>query len=153
VCLCGFHFLFFLALFCVIGSLRTGLIAYYPLDGNANDGGAVYAGFRFINGIANSNSYQFFICHSTNYDGFTAPVTLPSDQWVHVTIVKENNYHRIYKNGLIITEGTQLGQVIHPNDNLPLLIGAANFGQTNPATSITRYWSGKIDDLFLFNCS
>jgi hypothetical protein len=129
-----------------------------PLDGTVldksnQDGGATYASFKLKNGNVNSNSYNFFISHSTNYAGVTAPFQLFSSVWSHVTIVKENDYHKVYKNGMIITEGTSIGQVVKPNDNLPLLIGAANFGQSNPASSITRYWSGKIDDLFFFNRS
>lgn len=73
----------------------------------------------------------------------------PTGQWVHVAVVADGSFIRLYKNGLqaasvayngtLKTSFNPLGIGVKPND-----------AGTGPASSVAGYWNGSIDDVRVY---
>jgi hypothetical protein len=212
----------------ISGSLKNGLVAYYPFDGNAHDNsgngnhGEIHNGvFRLdrfdvsgsafeLNGI---NSYieipgqqfnfpdnmtvAFWINTAAGQNDWatlfdksmTSPHETPVDQggwavsqsssdlnhirfgwvsspgvgstsfvptltagtWNHVAFAKSSSVVTSYFNGVKIAAQNGVSSTIVSTGNRPLIIGAGNSGRTSPASELKYYYTGKIDEVFIFN--
>jgi hypothetical protein len=106
-------------------------------------------GFRQDGSLLNQYSYVFV---SDAEGRINMPgVQLIADTWSHVVVVKGGTTRRIYVNGALAVTHNYILSDITPNFAMPLLIGALNSFNTNPATGVNRFWAGKMDDLLIFN--
>gem|GEM_PF-3892056 len=202
-------------------NLATGLVAYYPFNGNANDAsgnkniGVVHsavlstdrfgnpsssytfnrnayieingASFEFINNFAISlwinpassqttyseifskshnsfNGFQFEQqASSTNYyclgyyytsgSGRSSCVQFIANNWNHFVFTKADTIASYYLNGALTATTTAPSTGVVTAQGLPLLFGAWNSGYTSPASGVTRYYNGAIDDIYIYNRS
>ncbi len=76
-----------------------------------------------------------------------------ADQWQHVVVVKGNNCLMTYLNAEFKSKTCGVSRTMLSSGNLPLLIGGFNLGGTSPASQVTYFFKGMIDDVFFFNRS
>jgi hypothetical protein len=69
----------------------------------------------------------------------TAPANLPTNQWVHVAVVKSGTTITLYQNGTSVASATQTGTII--DGGKPVLIG---WQQSQPNSQL---WKGYISNL------
>jgi hypothetical protein len=216
----------------VSSSLKNGLVAYYPFDGNADDNsgngnhGVVHGGatlvtdrfgnsknaysfdgtsgyievagqqFNFVNNMSISfwinptptqtdwynilnkslwngtmvggfslhqnsgllNNITFCFTHSANsgycsewHQNELPSVHLKTNCWNHFVLTKSNDLVTVFLDTKVVLTTHLWFSTIKSNQNLPLMIGAANSGVTFPATRVNGYFRGSIDELMLFN--
>jgi hypothetical protein len=106
---------------------------------------------------SNVNLFNLNALHNTSsWLGSPSIQVQSAPVWSQLCFRKQSNQITSYLNG-IPTNGTYVvsrqRQTILTNDNLPLLVGAANSGGSSPASNIQYYYSGAIDDIFIYNRS
>jgi hypothetical protein len=105
--------------------------------------------FRQDGSLGNQYSYVFV---SEAEGRINMPgVQLLADTWSHVVVVKGGRTRRMYVNGALAVTSNYILSDIVSNSAMPLLVGALNSFNTNPATGVNRFWGGKMDDLLIFN--
>jgi hypothetical protein len=89
----------------------------------------------------------------TGADAFNTPsVKLSTNVWNHFAVTKNNNVTSAFLNGVLIHKVSGASPM-KSNQNLPLIIGAQNSGRTSPASSLSSFFPGFIDDIFIYNRS
>jgi hypothetical protein len=89
----------------------------------------------------------------TGTDAFNTPsVKLSTNVWNHFAVTKNNNVTSAFLNGVLIHKVSGASPM-KSNQNLPLIIGAQNSGRTSPASSLSSFFPGFIDDIFIYNRS
>jgi hypothetical protein len=94
-------------------------------------------GFTYVNTLQvvfGTNSFQF-----------------PSGEWTHVVASKQDRTVSIYVNGALRFAQTFANAMINSTGNMPLMIGCQNYGNTNPATNLQMWFSGQMDEIFIYN--
>jgi hypothetical protein len=101
---------------------------------------------------ANQLAMNYFPKYSNDLSFVSVNQTLLIDNaWTHIVMVKASNIITYYVNG-----GKSLSQSfpsaeIEYSEILPLIIGAQNGGYSTPASNLTNFFTGVIDDLFIYN--
>jgi hypothetical protein len=116
------------------------------------------AGFQILrindnNHINELNVYTFLsVCPPMNLTGFPETI-IPSDIWSHFTVVKSFDKGFYYLNGVLVLSTTLPAAQwnIVGNGDLPLTVGAANSGQTKPASGLVNFYKGVLDEIFIYN--
>jgi hypothetical protein len=209
----------------ISSSLKNGLVAFYPFDGNAHDNsgngnhGVVHGGvslvadrfgnpknamqfdgssgyieipgnqFNFafdmsisiwvkpasVQGIyaalldkslygnsagwriqQNGNSVNEYVFAYVVSQSFISPCNSPSlisDIWNHFVITKKNTTTNIYLNNILAISGNATAGPLGSNHDLPLILGAYNTALTRPASGLSRFFNGVLDDVIFFNRS
>jgi hypothetical protein len=94
-------------------------------------------GFTYVNTLQvvfGTNSFQF-----------------PSGEWTHVVASKQDRTVSIYVNGALRFAQTFANAKINSTGNMPLMIGCQNYGNTIPATNLQMWFSGQMDEIFIYN--
>jgi hypothetical protein len=113
-----------------------------------------FAGFQMLRDTSSAEAYLFIVIPSVNTASVSSVFSIVNYQWTHLVLSKDSSQLYVYLNGIATASSPMsIASNILTNGNLPLLIGAANFGQTNPATSVVRNFVGDLDDIFIFNRS
>jgi hypothetical protein len=125
------------------------------LERRFDETGQHVAGWFIRQDNTNVRDYAFTYISGPGAVTATDPIQFPAIAWTHVAFVKTGKYITIYFNGVLLWSRTVTGSawISAPPSDLPLLIGAVNGGQTNPATGVTSYYNGFIDDIFIYNRS
>jgi hypothetical protein len=110
-------------------------------DGFAGIRNNTDADFYLLHFSANSIEARFRGASGVNYD-IIAPV-LTLNQWVHLALVYDGNWLKLYKNG-IVYDSTAASDVIS-NTTVDFLIGNLVFQFTN------YYLSGRVDEVSLWS--
>jgi hypothetical protein len=106
------------------------------------------AGFSFF--FATSSNHYFLkwmISAASGVTSVISPVT--ANSWVHIGIVIVNDNLNVYTDGVL--QGTVPQNTHIRFNNLPLIFGARNLGGTNPATSLTDFYRGFLDDVLIYD--
>jgi hypothetical protein len=77
-------------------------------------------------------------------------IKLPTTVWSHYCITKSPNRFKFYLNGNLNASEAAF-EPIGNNGNLPLIIGAKNGAVSSPADNLQFYYSGSLDEIFIFN--
>jgi hypothetical protein len=80
-----------------------------------------------------------------NYLSVTASV------WSHLVIMKSGRYSVVYRNGAFVSRASLGTNYLLIAINKPLVIGAVNGGQGDPASVNGGYFRGIMDDIFFYN--
>jgi hypothetical protein len=99
------------------------------------------------------NQFSFYFVPISNRIQTAAPQLFPTDTWQHFVVTKTGTQINYYLNGMLHTTSTLNPFNILPSANLPLLIGAQNMGRTSPASNVQNYFTGYLDDVFIYNRS
>jgi hypothetical protein len=118
---------------------------------SSSQGNSVIAGWGVASPAGRNNEYVSFYIPSVGVEVDSALIGLPPGQWTHVTFVKNGNQSIVYLNGDEKTRTTFATSSIAPNGHLPLLLGAANYGYSIPASNIGSVFIGIMDDIFIYN--
>jgi hypothetical protein len=78
-------------------------------------------------------------------------IQLISNEWSHVVITKTGTSLSFYLNAVLVDSQTAQEPEIYSNEDLPLLVGAANNAFTNPASDVTDFFSGILDEIGLWD--
>jgi hypothetical protein len=97
----------------------------------------------------NRDQFGYFFVPSNPY--VACYMQMVSNAWNHLVFTKKGITTRCYANNNLIGIGNASVTNILPNGNLPLMIGGFNAGLGRPATSITRFFHGSIDDIAIYN--
>jgi len=92
----------------------------------------------------NDNAYRWFVSTGAYSDTDQGPIA-NIDEWIHLTGTYDGQNVKLYVNGAEFFTNAHSGSFL--NDNNPLLIGAG----TNDQTSFIEHFTGKIDELKIFN--
>lgn len=77
---------------------------------------------------------------------------LPRGQWTHYAVTKQNGLLNLYINGNVVWSGkTSANFNIALSGNFPLIIGARNGARTRPASGLSNFFNGTLDEIFIFN--
>jgi hypothetical protein len=97
------------------------------------------------------NLIQFGWIYSLGVGTPSIRPSLTANAWNHVAFTKSGSSVTTFLNGVKI--GTQVGvsSNIIPSGNLPLLLGAGNSGRTSPASEVEMFFTGTLDEIFIFN--
>ena len=74
----------------------------------------------------------------------------PVNQWQHVAFVADGSMLRVYRQGREVGSAKCEG-VAFPVKSQALAIGLTADDSGEPATKFPGYWSGRIDDILIFN--
>jgi hypothetical protein len=122
------------------------------MDKSNWNGNSHVGGFAVFATTPNFNTLGCVYVHDTTAEWDGAPAVLfPVNQWTHLVFVKQNSVSMIFMNGILQSQKTLSFSSILPNGDLPLVIGADNFGATNPASNVQHFFSGQIDDIYIYN--
>jgi hypothetical protein len=98
----------------------------------------------------NSCQFSYAVSASTHFE--SNKTTIPSGQWSHYVLVKENCATSVYSNGNLVGKKVSTPPCnIVGNGNLPLVIGGMNYGGTLPASSVINQFKGNLDELYIYN--
>jgi hypothetical protein len=102
--------------------------------------------------ISCSDTFRFVYKTNTgNIQAFQGMSVSPHI-WTHMVFVKQGSTLSIYRNGVLLDH---LVKESSPNiqsvEDVPLLIGGANLDGMIPASSVSNFFNGSLDDIFLFN--
>jgi hypothetical protein len=127
----------------------------YLFDKRYDEPGRRLAGWYIQQDNNNARNYAFTYVYGPGALIATDPIQFPADTWSHVAYVKSGKYIEIYFNGVLLwsRKGTVTEWILPTPSDLPLLIGAVNGEQTNPATGVNSYYKGFIDEIFIYNRS
>ncbi len=90
-----------------------------------------------------NNNYDFAAIGTTS--GGAVNYNLTPNTWTHLVFVKGNGFVKVYKDNLLVNTATHVGNI--PYDGTQNLILGAWWASGNFA----RFWSGKMDDLKIYN--
>jgi len=120
-------------------------------DSIVKNWGATVAGqFHFGLGTNLADTLQNFLGNGTNV---TAPTALPTNEWIHVAAVADSTLleHRLYINGAVVTTVPYTG-TLAPGTATGLGIGVKpNDDGTEVSGGAPGYWSGRIDEVGIYN--
>jgi hypothetical protein len=103
---------------------------------------------------SNKMALNYFPQAHSGFSFLSANQTLPVDNaWTHVIMTKENNLIAYYINGVKTLSHSFASSAaeIEYSETLPLILGARNRGHTTPASNLTNFFAGTIDDMFIYN--
>jgi hypothetical protein len=96
---------------------------------------------------------HFLYVYSSGLSDQSITTTVFLNTWNHIVIVKRDNSLFSYLNGILATERHHLHSVILRNGNLPFLIGGLNTERTSPASVVGYFYTGMIDEVWIYNRS
>jgi hypothetical protein len=102
-----------------------------------------------------TNQYLFNYVYSSGSQGSSPATTnLVENSWTHVAFVKSGKRVYYYKNGALTgTSATLPSATIISSGDLPLVIGGGNGDHSNPANNVNVFFSGVLDDIFIYGRS
>jgi sugar lactone lactonase YvrE len=91
----------------------------------------------------------------TNYNHWKElfQIQLTSNVWNHLIITKNGFRTDCYLNNNLLSTGNTSSSTFNSSGNFPLTIGAWNFGHSQPASQLVRFFSGVLDDIRIYNRS
>jgi hypothetical protein len=108
------------------------------------------AGWAVGQSASNTNWYYYSYVVGLGSATSSNIVQYVSTSWNHVVYAKEGSILRSYVNGIPYEQVVTTLNIIS-NGNLPLIIGALNGGSSSPATGLSQFWKGFIDDIYIYN--
>jgi hypothetical protein len=149
-------------------------VAFWLSRSAAVDGCYLFQKSSFVNGtpadgwniqITSNGSYSFFdllttpdyilnqVSGSSNQaSGYSQVPATTIVSWNHFAYVKKGRYLSFYQNGVLLKALTSVTSTITFSDNdLPFIIGAANFGGTNPASGLGAFFTASMDEIYIFD--
>jgi hypothetical protein len=97
---------------------------------------------RFGFGFHTAPNVYFKACQSLQF---------VSNNWNLLTVVKLGITTSCYINTELVRTSQAPSIVIASTGNLPLIIGSLNGGHTRPASSLSQFFHGLLDDIFIYN--
>jgi hypothetical protein len=110
---------------------------------------AVMLGWQIYQTAAETNNFHL----STFHPSFNQPapaVKLSTAVWSHYCVTKSPNRFKLYLNGYLNFSAVASAPM-GTNGNLPLIIGARNTAVSSPADNLQLFYSGGLDEIFIFN--
>jgi hypothetical protein len=134
---------------------RGGSIGNTLFDKSTSNGASGRSGGYALRQItydtSQTDTYDFYYVnssHNFNFAGF--PVYYGPWNWHHYVVTLQNTRCCVYSDGT--SRGCKsLSSNILSNGNLPLILGAVNYGGTNTASSLGGFYHGLMDDVFIFD--
>jgi hypothetical protein len=78
-------------------------------------------------------------------------VYIPVSTWTHVVIAKTVANMEVYLNGNLVANRISQNPTICKNGNKPLVIGGFNALGTTPASGVSSFFRGQLDDIMIYN--
>jgi hypothetical protein len=121
----------------------------------SNSHGASGGWFLENSDVPTPNTFHFayLTAASSSYYNPCQDIRFVPNAWNHLAIVKNGLNTRCYLNAVLVGSGNASAAAVASNGNLPLTIGVRNNGLTQPASAMTKYFRGQLDDIFFYNRS
>eukprot|EP01040_Poterioochromonas_malhamensis_P011136 gene11136-12135_t len=101
----------------------------------------------------NTNKFQFLFNYASGSYLNGGDFSLTANVWTHIVMSKQGKSLKYYVNGVFQATYNVSSSVIASSGALPLVIGANNYGYSNPVTTIDSPFTGRLDDIFLYDRS
>eukprot|EP01040_Poterioochromonas_malhamensis_P006849 gene6849-7384_t len=125
-------------------TVKIGNPVYLYLDTNNN----LYVTDSTNFNAATLNAYtQCFYVSGNVLSCSSTDITLPSNMWSHVIMIKRVKTVALYLNNVLTVTLTLPNDYVISNGEKPLIIGAVNGLNTIPASGVTAFYRGGIDDI------
>lgn len=109
------------------------------------------SGWCIMQSASSTNNLGFNYIQPANTQNFNNIFSVSSSTWTHIAYVKSRGYTTSYKNGVFQQRSFHSSNYIMIPNNNPLIIGATNFGTTNPAISLGSFFTGRLQEIFIYN--
>jgi hypothetical protein len=126
-------------------------LAWARVFGKCSLNNAVFEAGWLFQTSSSSDPNQFYYGFASPLGGHSSLITLTKGQWNHIVLTKQHMTGKFYLNGILVLSDTYAHWQIASNGNMPLLIGAGCQRYETPLTHVGTYFSGIIDDVFIYN--
>ena len=109
-----------------------------------------YNGFECEQQTSNTNYFCSGYYYTSGH-GEASCIQFIANNWNHFVFTKQNAIASYYLDGALKGVTTAPSTGVITAADLPLLFGAWNSGHTSPASGVTRYYNGAIDDIYIYN--